>query len=227
MAVHLPKRDAIGEADDALDRHIEILNKVRSIHVDANSTKEGFLYLSASPMIYSAWEGFFRLSCSICLRRKCQRGKLAKKYDELYSTLWLQKEPFLDQFLARLFNSMTPGKEASKPTSGKYSAIAMFSAGISSWLNRPLSHTVNFDKLVMTYSNVKPEVVKLNAAVIGLDVDSVDLTGLDDLLRSRNSVAHGGLVTNPTELETKDLLDYTERLLRQFHAAVLVWIREN
>jgi hypothetical protein len=227
MAVHLPKRDAIGEANDALDRHLEILKKVRAIHIDANLAKEGFLYLSASPMIYSAWEGFFRLSCSICLRRKCQRGKLAKKYDELYSTLWLQKEPFLDQFMARLFNSITPGKDASKPTSGKFSAIATLSAGISTWLHKPLTHTVNFDKLVMTYSNVKPDVVKLNAAVIGLDITTVDLTGLDDLLRSRNNVAHGGLITNPTESEVTALLDYTESLLRQFHAAVLGWIRAN
>lgn len=227
MAVHLPRRDAIGEANDALDRHVEILKKVRSIHIDQNSTKEGFLYLSASPMIYSAWEGFFRLSCSICLRRKCQRGKIAKKYPELYSTLWLQKEPFLDQFLAKLFNSMTPGKDASKPTSGKFSAIAILTAGISTWLHKPLSHTINFDKLVMTYSNVKPDVVKLNASVIGLDINTIDLTGLDDLLRSRNNIAHGGLVTNPTELETEVLLDYTEKLLRQFHAAVLVWIKAN
>jgi hypothetical protein len=217
----------MGEANDALERHLEILKKIRIFHVDKNLTKESFLYLSASPMIYSTWEGFFRLSCSICLKRKCHQGKLAKKYHELYSTLWLQKENFLDQFLARLFNSMTPGKDTSKLTSGKFSALTFLNSSINSWHQRPLNHSVDFDKLVMTYSNVKPDVVALNAAIIGLNMTAVDLTGLDDLLRSRNSVAHGGLITQPNELEITNLIDYTERLIRQFHAAVVDWIKVN
>lgn len=225
VAIHLSKRNAKTEVDDALARHIGILNSVTQWCVTSNTTKEQFYYLLAPPIIYSAWEGYFRVVCSICLRRLCGHRKKKKKYNHQYTALWLQRESFTTSFFSNLFNSMTLGKDSSEINKGKFKALSKFSGDINAWLEHPIDHTVNFDDLVMTYSNVNKEVVTLNSGIIGIDISTVNFSRLNDLVGRRNDISHGGFVTYPNEDEIKELVVYAESLINSFHTCVVTWIK--
>lgn len=223
MAKHYKLSDARVETQSARDRHLALLRDVRRHCVTANPAKDGVLYLLAVPMIYAAWEGYFKLVCSLCIKRKCETTRRAKLYANGYSTLWLQKEPFVQSFMQSLINGMQPGK-AVRASTAQYDALRNFSGNIAGWLERPVDHTLDFETLVMTYSNVNKDVVAINAGAIGLGLAGVTLGKLDELLGWRNNVAHGGLMTYPTEAETVDFFDYAERLISTFDAAIQRWL---
>ena len=227
MGVHLPKRTAKAEAIDARNRHLSILQDVEKWCVQSNAGKEGFFYLSAIPIIYSAWEGYFRITCAICLRRLCMRGTPVKKYDGKYATLWLQKEGFLEAFLRALINSMTLGKDNRKINAGRFNALTSFTDSINNWFESPLNHSSNFDELVMTYSNVNADVARLNGNIIGLNLSGVDFSKLDEMLGRRNDISHGGLISYPQESVVTGLLVYTINLINQFGAAVDTWLEST
>lgn len=225
MTNHLSKSSARTEINDALARHLEILDNVTKCCITSNGEKEQFYYLLAIPIIYSAWEGYFRVVCSICLRRICIRGVKAKKYKHQYSALWLQRESFTESFIKTLFNSMTLGTDIRKTNPGRFKALSKFSSDINNWLESPINHAVNFDRLIMTYSNVNQDVVKLNCEIIGIDIVTVDFSKLDELLSRRNDISHGGLINYPKEDEVKELVLYTDSLLKSFNACIVAWIK--
>lgn len=227
MPVHLQKRDATKEIHAALQRHLKLLEGLEKWCITENSTKEPFFYLLAIPILYSAWEGYFRLTCSICLRRLCHQGRRVRKFDYKYTTLWLQREGFVEAFLKNLFNSMTPGRAIKKANAGRFNALATFSEKTSQWLDRPIKHTENFDDLVMTYSNVNPEVAKLNCDIIGIDVTTVDFSKLNEILERRNNIAHGGLINYPNEDTLISLINYARSLLTQFDSCVNLWVSKT
>lgn len=220
----LHKQAAKSEIDDALRRHQAILSDVRKWCVDSNTTKESFYYLSAIPIIYSAWEGYFRVTCAICLRRQCTQGLKVKKYTHGYATLWLQRESFVETFFRNLFNSMTLGRDNRKINSGRFQALANFAKDVNLWLETPLNHSANFDELVMTYSNVNPDVVKLNCDIIGIDISTVDFSKLNEVIGRRNDIAHGGLIQYPSEGDVVGLIGYTDELLKKFHGCARAWL---
>lgn len=224
MSKHLRLQSARSEAKNALERHLKMLDEVLDHSVTRNVDKDKFLYLMAIPVIYAAWEGFFRISCSICLRRKCQLGKKSKRYEFDYSTLWLQKESFVTSFLDTLVSGMSLGRAQKKLNQGQFSAISKFSRSLADWHERPLNHLADFDKLVMTHSNVNKEVAQLNAAIIGVDVAEVDFSRIDELLNRRNEIAHGGIVTYPTENTVIDLIRYTKKLITGFNGCIGRWL---
>ncbi|MEK6356162.1 MAG: MAE_28990/MAE_18760 family HEPN-like nuclease [Burkholderia cenocepacia] len=224
MTRHLQLNSARQEIKSARIRHAKMLDDIRLHCIQNNATKDQFLFLLAIPVIYAAWEGYFRLACSICLRRQCHVGKKAKKYTGKYAALWLQKEGFFDSFLQSLFNAMQFGRTSNKINAGKYLAVSEFSAKMNDWLDAPISHLTNFDELVTTYSNVNKEVASLNCGIIGLDITNVDFSKLNELLNRRNEIAHGGLLDYPRENTVTDLLDYTSALIDSFHASVEAWL---
>ncbi|WP_322881100.1 MAE_28990/MAE_18760 family HEPN-like nuclease [Pandoraea sputorum] len=224
MARHLPLTSAKQETRSARNRHKAMLDNIRLHSITNNVEKQDFLFLMAVPVIYAAWEGYFRIACSICLRRQCHIGQKARKYGAKYSTLWLQKESFFDSFLQNLFNAMQLGRAQKKLNAGKFTALSEFSHKLAGWLEQPINHLSNFDDLVMTYSNVNRDVVLLNCGVIGINVDNVDFSKLNELLNRRNDIAHGGIVDYPREATVNELLDYTAGLIDSFHASVETWL---
>jgi hypothetical protein len=224
---HLKLVEAKSEAKEALRRHLDILDNIEKHTLTNNQEKDEFLYLMSIPIIYAAWEGYFRIACSICLRRTCHRGKKIKNYSNEYSTLWLQRESFVESFLTKLFNSMALGKQPKKLNSGRYNALTDFTGNIKNWLEEPADHLKNFDDLVMTYSNINKEVTELNSKIIGFDISAINLGRLDDLLGRRNNIAHGGLIDYPKENTITELLEYTRQLLKDFHSSIDTWLATN
>lgn len=226
MARHLNLKTARNETSSARVRHLDLLDQVRAHCVSNNSTKDGFLYLLAIPIIYAAWEGYFKIACALCLKRRCIRGQKAKKYSSPYMTLWLQKEPFVHSYLQNLVNGMQLGKPLRK-SGGQFFALANFAGNVANWLEGPIDHTILFDDLVMTHSNVNRDVAMLNGSVIGLNMGGVKFGRLDELLGRRNEIAHGGLLSFPTEAEVIGLISYTEDLIRSFDQSVSQWLAHS
>lgn len=226
MPVHLRLTSAKLEARQALDRHLRILDDINSRCVVSNTTNDGFLYLMSIPIIYAAWEGYFKIACSICLRRHCRPGKRVSSYSDIYAALWLQKEGFLESFLQRLLNTMTLGAP-SRPSAGKFNILTEFTGAMKTWLGAPVDHLIDFDALVMTHSNVNKKVAELNAKILGLDISNVRLGRLDTLIEQRNNIAHGGLITYPTRANIEDTLKYARELITEFHEAVIDWLNAN
>ncbi|MRJ21332.1 hypothetical protein FRT60_13470 [Pseudomonas haemolytica] len=227
MAIHLRLPSAKTEAKQALERHLQILSDIRERCISNNQANDGFLYMMAIPIIYAAWEGYFKISCSICLRRYCIRGRKVKGYDNMYAALWLQKEGFLASFLQKLLNTMSLGTPPKKQAAGKFNILSDFTSDMKLWLERPVDHFTDFDSLVMTHSNVNKGVAELNSKIIGLDISHIDFGRLDNLLEQRNSIAHGGFVAYPTLNNIDELLIYTKNLIESFHASIIDWLGRN
>lgn len=227
MSRHLAKRAALSELQGAIDRHLEIIQRTRHHCFTSNTTKDKFLYTMAIPMLYSAWEGYFRISVSICLRRLCMRNRNAGSYPKEYITLWLQRETFLSSFYKALLNSIDLNVNQKPINKARFNALTDFQASVRNWLNRPVNTSTNFDKLVMTYANVNGEIAQLNADVIGLDVSSVDFSPLNELLARRNDISHGGLINLIDESDANRIATYAENLLNQFGSATKIWLQAN
>jgi len=222
----LQKKDAKAELESALERHLEMLSTTKEIAITRNKLGERFLYLMAIPIIYAAWEGFFRVSMAICLKRTCVKGRKANSYSKGYVGLWLQKQGFVESFVRNLLNAMNLGSPI-KAGPGRFLALSEFSRNHQDFLAAPFNHLEDFDKLVMTYSNVNGAVVELNCRCIGLDSSKIDLSRLNELLNRRNDIAHGGLLDYPRLETVAELIEYTTQLMKSFNAETISWIRTN
>jgi RiboL-PSP-HEPN len=221
------RSSARAEVADAEKRHVEFLGEIRRVTVTENTANEKYSYLMAVPMIYSVWEGYFRLACSICFKRIHLTGK-AKDQEDAYATLLLQREPFVESFLRNLLNSMVPGKAAiPKAGKGRYGAMRDFLPELKGWLEGTTPSSIDFDELVMTFSNVNRDVVELHADIIGLNLKNLEYGRLNELISRRNDIAHGGFVQFPTEADVISLLDYAELLIRKFNSSVHRWVIKN
>jgi hypothetical protein len=227
MSRHLARKSAISELKFATDRHLEIILKTRTHCFNNNLSKDKFLYTMAIPMIYSAWEGYFRISLSICLRRLCFKNCKAGNYPNEYITLWLQKEPFLSSFYRSIMNSVDLSVAQKPINKARFNALTEFQTSVRNWLKTPVNTSANFDKLVMTYSNVNGDIAELNASVIGLDVSTIDFNPLNELLGRRNEISHGGLINLIEEADAMRIATYTETLLVQFCDVTKTWLQKN
>lgn len=224
MARHLTLSAARQELTAARERHLALLDEVRRHCINENPARDGFKYLLAVPIIYAAWEGYFKISFTLCIKRKCQSTLKAKSYPGIYRALWLQKQPFVKSYLATLATAMQPGKAVSPKTGNQYKALATFSEKFAQWLDAPVEHAPGFEDLVMTYSNVDQKVLVLNAEVIGLDISGVPVGRLDSMVGRRNEISHGGLLTYPTEVEIDELITFCKTLIAGVDSKITVWL---
>lgn len=227
MTRHLTKKSASTELKSATNRHLDIIQKTREHCFNKNLSKDKFLYTMAIPMIYSAWEGYFRISLSICLRRLCLKNCKVGKYPDEYITLWLQREAFVSSFYRSLMNSIDLNVKQKPVNKARFNALTEFQTSVRNWLNKPVNTSANFDKLVMTYSNVNGDVVKLNTDVINIDVSGINFDDLNEVLGRRNEISHGGLITLVQEDDAIRNAAYIENLIISFGQAVDKWIQEN
>lgn len=80
----------------------------------------------------------------------------------------------------------------------------------------------------MSFSNVNPQVVAVNAMVLGISEDptfqKIEFGRLQDLVLRRNDIGHGGIVTPPGNKEFAELWAYTEGLIKNYCDAFDNWI---
>jgi hypothetical protein len=69
----------------------------------------------------------------------------------------------------------------------------------------------------MTFSNVNPDVVEINAMAIGIDefpqFKNLKLGRLHDLVGQRNDIGHGAVIKPPSNDTFIDLWEFTENLV--------------
>lgn len=224
MARHLTKRAAKQELRSARDRHLALLAEVQKNCISENPARDGFKHLLAIPIIYAAWEGYFKISFTLCIKRKCQSTLRAKSYPGIYTALWLQKQPFVQSYLSTLVSAMQPGKAVQPKSGHQYRALAKFSDEFSGWLNSPMDHASGFDGLVMTHSNVDQKVLTLNSEVIGLDLSGVPVGRLDSMVGRRNEISHGGILDYPSDTEVIELLAFCNNLIISIDAKISTWL---
>ena len=100
---------------------------------------------------------------------------------------------------------------------------------ITRWLaSSPLDANVDADSLVMTFSNVNPDVVQLNAEALGMatftDFVAIKFGRLHSLVGLRNNIGHGGTLAPPANSEFTDLWGFTEQLIEDYSETFKSWL---
>jgi hypothetical protein len=183
--------------------------------------------LVAIPMIYAVWERCFTLCHAIALRRLRDLKKQTSLLDARQRALWLQRQPFYQSYIDRLRQPEAYNAEK-KPKKGSFFALCDFLGEFESWSSKEIDKTVATDDLVMSFSNVNPDVVELNAVVLGISesqaFQEIEFGRLHDLVLRRNEIGHGGIVTPPGHKEFAELWAFTEGLIKSYCDAFDEWI---
>lgn len=183
--------------------------------------------LMATPMLYSAWERCFTLCHAITLRLIRDTAKTAHALDAPLKAAWLQQEGFYQSFIAQL-RKQEGSEDPAKPKKGNFEALCAFITKLDGWSGTALNESIETEKLVMTFSNVNGEVVKMNARVIGISehdgFKQIRLEQLHELVGRRNDIGHGGTVKAPENPDFDRLLGFTEGLITSYCDAFVSWI---
>ncbi len=182
--------------------------------------------LMAIPMLYAVWERCFVLCHSIGLKLLRDLTTHTHALSPSQRALWLQKASFYESYRMKL--QQTARSSKSKPGKGSFAPLCEFLEELEKWEQQPISQSQDVGELVMTFSNVNPEVVSVNAETLGIATDSkfqsLNLGRLNDLVGRRNDIGHGGLVTPPGERDFASLWKYTEELVTDYCDAFISWI---
>lgn len=210
---------------------IGLLDKMRLLGApDAHGNYPDTFRLIAIPMIYAVWERCFTLCHAVALRRLRDLKKHANQLDARQRALWLQKQGFYQRYidLLRQAGGEDPGLRIKK---GPYTALWTFLKELEEWSVRSVDVTVQTDELVMSFSNVNPHVVELNAIALGISDDEtfqkIDFGRLHELVLRRNEIGHGGIITPPGNKEFGEIWKFTEDLVNNYCDAFEIWIKTS
>ena len=207
---------------------LELLLKIAALcPVDASGHRPEAFRLIATPMLYAVWERCFTLCQSISLRMIRDECKHTRALTSVQRALWLQCQPFYQRFLDQIRTSTAPAF-AKRVKRGPFNALSEFMGNFDEWMNREIDNAINTDDLVISFSNVNPDVVRLNAAVIGIEehhgFKKLDFGRLHDLVGRRNEIGHGGIVNIPGNREFSELWVFTENLVTHYCDSFSDWI---
>jgi hypothetical protein len=226
----MPKlEDALAEIETNRSECLALLGRMRAFHVPAEGEPfDPTFRLIATPMLYSAWERCFSLCHEVALR--LMRDSVANPM-ELTSTtraVWLMHSPFYQSMIDKLKNHAF-GAADEKPKKGHFASLCEFLAELDTWSGKAIDQNIATEDLVMTISNVNPDVVAINARAIGLDqtapFNALKLGKLHDLVGRRNGIGHGGVIEPPSNADFKELWAFTESLINEYSAAVSSWMQ--
>jgi hypothetical protein len=106
--------------------------------------------------------------------------------------------------------------------------LSEFLGSLDGWHSSPLDQSVDADSLVMTFSNVNPEVVAVNAKALGMasfpDFVAIKFGRLNSLFGLRNNIGHGGTIAPPPNNEFADLWKFTEELIETYSETFKSWL---
>jgi hypothetical protein len=80
----------------------------------------------------------------------------------------------------------------------------------------------------MTFANVNPEVVEINAKAVGIwkfmESRDIKLGRLHDLVGRRNEIGHGAVIAAPANEDFLALWQFAEALVVEYCDVFLAWI---
>lgn len=213
------------------------LDRIRAL-VGQESSDPEMLRLMATPMLYSVWERIFSLCTSTCLKVIEKEYERAAECPASARAFWLRKASFFKSFVSSVRDLMELEREDSifqqssgfkkKINKGAFNLSVEVLSKLDEWHQNPLSHKSGCEDLVITYSNVNDSVVATNADAIGLAslpaYKLLDLTKLGSLVGIRNGIGHGASLIPPGPRELGELIDYSEKLVRQYVDITSEWI---
>jgi len=223
-----PLDTAISEIDRCKTECLALLADLENFcPADANGRYPDTFRLLALPMFYSAWERCFSLCHSIALRliRDEVHAPHFLKPDE--RAIWLLNTGFFASLSARIKNELPADEKAIGR--GQFAAVCEFLKNYDSWSGTRFDGAAKLDDLVMTFSNVNPSVVEVNATAIGMrqypDFAKLRLGRLNDLVGRRNDIGHGAVVRPPDNQVFCDLRDFTRALIGEYSDMMANWLR--
>lgn len=199
---------------------------------DADKRYPEAFRMVSTPFLYSVWERCFTLTNAIAIRVIRQKAPTAGDCSSKQAALWLQKEAFFQSFLDKMRASAQAdnsenGGQSKKIKGGAYKAVVELLEHMDQWREKPLL-TGETRELVMTFSNVNPEVVQVNAEAIGINTFDafklLDFGRLHDLVGRRNDIGHGTLNLVPGNREFSELWAFTVSLVQAYSDAFERWL---
>ncbi len=219
---------ALSEIEHVKRECADFLQNLRNFHPVAEGEPYPETYrLLVVPLLYSVWERFFTLCHSIALRLlrgSCSTPQSMKASER---AVWSIRAPFYQSLITKL-TVQTPGDSGQKPKRGHFPALCEFLVELDSWHSTAFDAAVVTADLVMTFANVNPEVVEINAKAVGIwefmELQKIKLRRLHDLVGRRNEIGHGAVIAAPANEEFLDLWQFAETLIAQYCDLFLAWI---
>jgi hypothetical protein len=223
-----PLSDTINEIDLVKQQCLKLLQDLRDFHpVAAGDSYPEAYRLLVIPLLYAAWERCFTFCNAIAWRRVRDECPAASTLSSPERAAWLMQAGFYQGFTKKLLNASSVGED-DKPKRSHFPTLSEFLGSLDGWHSSPLDQTVDADSLVMTFSNVNPDVVKVNAEALGMttfpDFVAIRFGRLHNLVDLRNNIGHGGTIAPPANGEFTDLWDFTEKLIEDYSETFKSWL---
>jgi hypothetical protein len=218
----------------------DLLKEIKSFSLpDENGVFHETFRLLATPILYSTWERCFTLCHAIALRLIRDITTKAGDLSAQQRTVWLLKSSFYNSLVDQLKDKRRskdntgPANKKKEIKKGEFFITSEFLSELDQWLCRDLDQTINTDDLVMTFSNVTPDVVEVNAHAIGINnfKKFAQLTSklgrLHDLVGQRNDIGHGSIIKPPENERFQNLFQFTENLVNDYCIVFIEWIESS
>jgi len=224
-----PLSGTINEIDLVKRECLRLLSDLRSFHpvVPPASYPETYRLL-VIPILYAAWERCFTFCNAIAWRRLREECPAASTLSSHERAAWLMQAGFYQGYTKKLLNTSSVGEDETKLKKSQFPTLSEFLGSLDGWHASPLDQTVDAESLVMTFSNVNPDVVKVNAEALGMTTFpafvAIGFGRLHNLVLLRNNIGHGGTIAPPANGEFIDLWDFTEKLIEDYSETFKSWL---
>ena len=223
-----PLSDTINEIDLVKRECLKLLKDLRDFHpVAAGESYPEPYRLLVIPLLYAAWERCFTFCNAIAWRRVREECSAASTLSSAERAAWLMRAGFYQSFTKTLLNASSAADD-DKPKKSHFPTLSGFLGSLDGWHSSPLDPNVDADSLVMTFSNVNPDVVQLNAEALGMatftDFVAIKFGRLHSLVGLRNNIGHGGTLAPPANSEFTDLWGFTEQLIEDYSETFKSWL---
>jgi hypothetical protein len=208
-----------------------LLQKLRTFHPVTQGDPYPEMYrLLVVPLLYSVWERCFTLCHSIALRLLRDSCATPRSMSASERAVWLIRAPFY-QSLIETITRQAPRDTDQKPKKSHYSALCDFLAELDGWHSTAFDATISTAELVMTFANVNPVVVEINAKAVGIwqfmESRGIKLGRLHDLVGRRNEIGHGAVIAAPANEDFLALWEFAEALVVEYCDVFHAWISSD
>jgi RiboL-PSP-HEPN len=222
--------DSINEIDLVKRECLKLLQNLRSFHpLAAGASYPDTYRLLVVPLLYAAWERCFTFCNAIAWRRLREECPAASTLTSPERAAWLMRAGFYRSFTKKLVNASDVGDDDSKPKRSQFPTLSEFLGSLDGWHSSPLDQNIDAISIVMTFANVNPDVVTLNAEALGITsfpaFAAIKFGRLHSLVGLRNNIGHGGTIAPPPNNEFADLWDFTEKLIEDYSEAFKAWLQ--